>query len=152
MGCDRNDGDDGNSFLALGFIGAVVPKNAVSAWGVVLSVRLENFLAVAPVREVNSCVLRLGWCGSISRWPMALRTCPKIAAFAFSSALYCASAVSVNLIFRGTPIPWRAWQTTRDIRSFLQLIPSTLVSRWRGPAGSGKATFQRQQRPLPDRE
>jgi|SRR5208282_1655018 len=46
MGCDRNDGDDGNSFLALGFIGAVVPKNAVSAWGVVLSVRLENFLAV----------------------------------------------------------------------------------------------------------
>ena len=46
MGCDRNDGDNGSSFLALGFIGAVVPKNAVSAGGVVLSVRLEHFLAI----------------------------------------------------------------------------------------------------------
>jgi hypothetical protein len=46
MGCDRNDGDNGSSFLALGFIRAVVPKNAVSAGGVVLSVRLEHFLAI----------------------------------------------------------------------------------------------------------
>jgi hypothetical protein len=46
MACDRNDGDNGSSFLALGFIGAVVPKNAVSAGGVVLSVRLEHFIAI----------------------------------------------------------------------------------------------------------
>jgi len=46
MGCDRNDGDNGSSFLALGFIGTVVPKNAVSAGGVFLSVRFEHFLAI----------------------------------------------------------------------------------------------------------
>ena len=46
MGCDRNDGDNGSSFLALGFIGAAVPKNAVSAGGAVLSARLEHFLAI----------------------------------------------------------------------------------------------------------
>jgi hypothetical protein len=46
MGCDSNDGDNGNSFLALGFIGAVVPKNAVGARGVVLSIGLEHFFTI----------------------------------------------------------------------------------------------------------
>jgi len=46
MGRDRNDSDHGKSFLPLDFIGAVVPKNAVSAEGVVLSVSLEHFFAV----------------------------------------------------------------------------------------------------------
>jgi len=50
MGCDRNDGDNGSSFLALGFIGTVVPKNAVSAGGVVWSVRLEHFLAIGATQ------------------------------------------------------------------------------------------------------
>jgi len=46
MGCDRHDGDHGSSLFALGFIGAVVPKNPVSAAGVVLGVRLEESLAL----------------------------------------------------------------------------------------------------------
>src|ERR1039458_7443157 len=46
MGGDRNDGDQGSSFLALGFIGPVVPKNAIGAGGIVLSVRLEYLFAM----------------------------------------------------------------------------------------------------------
>ena len=46
MACNRNDGDYRSSFLALAFIGAVVPKYAVGSGGVVLSVCLEDLLAM----------------------------------------------------------------------------------------------------------
>lgn len=39
---DRDDGDDGRSLLAFDFIGAVVPKDAVSAGRVVLHVSFEQ--------------------------------------------------------------------------------------------------------------
>ena len=32
MACDREDGDDGNTFLPSDFIGAVAPKDSVGAW------------------------------------------------------------------------------------------------------------------------
>ena len=46
MARDRQDGDHRNPFLAPGFIGTVVPEDAISARGVVLRVRLEDFLAI----------------------------------------------------------------------------------------------------------
>src|SRR5580704_9992677 len=48
MAGDRNDCDHGSSFLPFDFIGAVVPKNAVSSRCVVLRVRLEDLLAICP--------------------------------------------------------------------------------------------------------
>lgn len=51
MGRDRDDGDNGSPFLlALGFIGAVMPKNAVRAGGVILSIRFEHFLALGTIQ------------------------------------------------------------------------------------------------------
>ncbi len=50
MGRDRNDGDNGSPFLALGFIGAVMPKNAIRAGGVILSIRFEHFLAICTIQ------------------------------------------------------------------------------------------------------
>jgi hypothetical protein len=46
MGCDCNDGDNGNSLPGLDFIRAVVPKNAVSTGSVALSICLEHLLTV----------------------------------------------------------------------------------------------------------
>jgi hypothetical protein len=48
-GC--NDGDNGRPFLALDFIGAVMPKDAVGTSGIVLNVSLEDlFLICASQR------------------------------------------------------------------------------------------------------
>ena len=44
---DRDDGDDGNSFLALGFVRPVVPEYSVSSGRVVLSVSFEDFFAIS---------------------------------------------------------------------------------------------------------
>ena len=46
MGRDCNNGNNGSSFLALGFIWTVVPEYAVSAGGIVLRVGLEYLLAI----------------------------------------------------------------------------------------------------------
>lgn len=45
MGRDRDDGDDGNSFLTLRFVGPVVPEYAVGSGRVVLRVGLEHLFA-----------------------------------------------------------------------------------------------------------
>src|ERR1039458_2490121 len=60
MGCDRHDGDNGSSFFAVGFIGSVVPKNAASVGGVVLSVRLEYFLVLCT-RQGSELVRIKAW-------------------------------------------------------------------------------------------
>ncbi len=60
MACDRNDGDHGSSFLALDFVGAVVPEDAVSAGSLVLSVRLEDLLAIYA-RQRSEFVRMKAW-------------------------------------------------------------------------------------------
>jgi hypothetical protein len=44
--CDRNNGNDRNSLLPLGFIGAVMPKDSVGARSVVLRIGFEDLFAV----------------------------------------------------------------------------------------------------------
>ena len=51
MACDRNDSYHRSPFLALDFIGAVMPKDAVCAGSVVLCVRLEDLFAVGACQR-----------------------------------------------------------------------------------------------------
>ncbi len=45
---DRDDRDDWGSLLALHFIWAVVPENPIRARGLILRIRLKNFLVLGP--------------------------------------------------------------------------------------------------------
>jgi hypothetical protein len=49
-------------FLAPGFIGAVMPENALGAGGVVLRARIEDFLAV-DASQRNEFAGMSGWAG-----------------------------------------------------------------------------------------
>src|SRR5271168_1368165 len=60
MRSDGNDCDDGNSFLGFGFIGPIVPEDAVRPRSVVLGVCLEDSLAICPSQRSELVCVKAG--------------------------------------------------------------------------------------------
>ena len=65
MRCDGDDGDYGDTFLAPNFVGAVVPKDAISFGSIVLGVGFEHLLPVGTTErgELVRVEPRMVWIG-----------------------------------------------------------------------------------------
>lgn len=65
IACNCNHGDNGRSFLALDFIGTVVPEDAEGAWSIVLSVSFKDLLAIYA-REGREIVCVKTWMARVN--------------------------------------------------------------------------------------
>ena len=111
MGCDRDDGDHWNSFLASHLIRTIVPEDAICARGSVLGIGLKDLFPMdARQRDELVCVKArmMGIDFEVSESLPNLGE-ERRAWAAFSSAVNCASAVGVNFNFRRIAY-FRAWR------------------------------------------